>query len=53
MITAEQIKTACEQLRDELTEARIGPLIYPMAFDIIASRGELQQMLAIKLNGEL
>jgi hypothetical protein len=50
MITPAQLKQACEELRDELTEQRVSPLVDPFGLDILANRPVMLAMLCDKLN---
>lgn len=52
-VTAKAVVAAAEKLRDELTEMAIGPRIFPMAFDVIASRQIICARFAEILNDEL
>lgn len=50
MITAEQIRRAAEELRDELTDLPKTAMIWPFGLDILANSGPVLQVLAHKLN---
>ncbi|WCP14537.1 hypothetical protein sphantq_02983 [Sphingobium sp. AntQ-1] len=49
-VTARAVQAAAEKLRDELTEMGIGPRIFPMAFDVIASRSAICNRFAAIIN---
>jgi hypothetical protein len=50
VITPGQLKRACEELRDELTEQRSGPMVDPLGLDILANRPAMLALLCNKLN---
>ncbi len=49
-VTARVVQAAAEKLRDELTEMGIGPRIFPMAFDVIASSSAICNRFAAIIN---